>query len=311
MTIADLDIIRFDLKYIPEFQELMNACFGHSYSEEKIRKIFDTEKFGAAKIAYLALDKGRPAGFYGVFPVRMNYFGKEITVAQSGSTMTHPDYQGLGLFTTLAKMCYDLAKSEGIKFVFGWPNKNSYPGFKKKLAWQEMGSLKKFSSRQLTIPLSRAASRFGFLSGLYRAYCAAILFFYKKYDEGFEIPEVDRTVYIPRSTDYLAYKNVNHPVLIKILDVKVIFKIDSGMRIGDMTECSPEKFSRVLKKLKKLAFFLGASEISFLTSPGTTWEKKFTGIWKEEALLPHMYVQFYDEYPLPGGYFTNLDADTF
>ena len=42
-------------------------------------------------------------------------------------TMTHPDYQGQGVFTKLAKACYDITAIDGYRVLYGFPNPYSYP----------------------------------------------------------------------------------------------------------------------------------------------------------------------------------------
>ncbi len=61
--------------------------------------------------------------------------------AQSMDTMTHPDYQGQGVFTKLAEACYDIAAARGFEILYGFPNPLSYPGFVKRLGWTHTGDV--------------------------------------------------------------------------------------------------------------------------------------------------------------------------
>src|SRR4030095_10457568 len=111
--------------------------FGEDVSMDFVEKKYDTSAFGVRDIGYIAYDNvGIPAAYYGVFPCRALVRGNVYLTAQSGDTMTHPNHRGKGLFVKLAKMTYELAKENGIKFVFGFPNDNSLPGFVKKLGWK-------------------------------------------------------------------------------------------------------------------------------------------------------------------------------
>ena len=76
-------------------------------------------------------------GHYAVCPVRMKV-QEEIRLGSiSLDTMVHPEYQGLGLFTALASELYKTLASHGILLTYGFPNKNSFHGFVKKLLWTD------------------------------------------------------------------------------------------------------------------------------------------------------------------------------
>ncbi len=92
--------------------------------------------------AVVALDGETVAGFYTVWPARVR-LGQEVVLAgQSMDTMTHPDYQGRGIFIRLAKACYDLAASRGYELLYGFPNPANYPGFVRRLNWDHTGNIR-------------------------------------------------------------------------------------------------------------------------------------------------------------------------
>lgn len=72
--------------------------------------------------------------------------------ALSLQTLTGEKYRSRGLFTHLAKMCYEQAKVDGVKFVYGSPNDNSMPSFLNHLSWSKLPNinvLAKFNPFQL------------------------------------------------------------------------------------------------------------------------------------------------------------------
>lgn len=90
----------------------------------------------------LAKDQGRIVGQYAAIPVRMLVDGVETLCGYSCDTMVHPRYQGQGVFTGLARQVYAHMESEhGITMVWGFPNKNSMPGFTRSLGWRRVGDL--------------------------------------------------------------------------------------------------------------------------------------------------------------------------
>jgi GNAT superfamily N-acetyltransferase len=129
---------------------LYRRCFGIRTNLEAIRRKYDGKAIG-----YIAMDGNRPAAYYGVFKQTLVINGVElISAAQSGDTMTDPDYRGQGLFIELAKITYQEARKQGIELIFGFPNENSLPGFKKHLGWQFDGFMQQFEIVTNNLPLA-------------------------------------------------------------------------------------------------------------------------------------------------------------
>jgi hypothetical protein len=100
--------------------------------------------------AVLAIDEaasGRIVGHYTVTPTYLNHAGDRVLACQSGDTMVHPDYQGRGLFVRTAVESYRDLLSQGFAMVFGFPNKNSFPGFIRKLDWEPICRLRQYELR--------------------------------------------------------------------------------------------------------------------------------------------------------------------
>jgi GNAT superfamily N-acetyltransferase len=115
---------------------------------------FATTKFSAAALAWRYRDN--PAGtvvgadawdgetlaaHYVTCPLEAKIDGAAVKGLLSLNTATHPDYQGRGLFTTLAERAYALGAEAGYAFVIGVANANSTPGFLRRLAFEDVGRL--------------------------------------------------------------------------------------------------------------------------------------------------------------------------
>ncbi len=86
----------------------------------------------------LAWDGNQLAAHYGVTPVAMRVNGQDCLTGLSGTTMTHPDYRGRGLFTSLAQRVYARMAESGMTMVWGFPNLQSHRGFIRDLAWKDI-----------------------------------------------------------------------------------------------------------------------------------------------------------------------------
>ena len=78
------------------------------------------------------------AGQYVVQPARLRVFGEDEKCVISLNTLTRKAYRGQKIFVKLAERAYERAANEGYTLVYGAPNKNSYPGFMKKLSFKDI-----------------------------------------------------------------------------------------------------------------------------------------------------------------------------
>jgi Acetyltransferase (GNAT) domain len=76
------------------------------------------------------------AAVYSVMGVSMKVGSSAIAGAQSLDTLTDQHHRRKGLFQYLAEHNYSEVHGQGVQFVYGFPNGNSYSVFKEKLGWQ-------------------------------------------------------------------------------------------------------------------------------------------------------------------------------
>jgi hypothetical protein len=86
-------------------------------------------------IITLANMSGQTVAQYSMMRNNLNFMGREIIAAQSCDTMVRSDFRKKGLFSHLAERNYSFAAKNGVQAVFGFPNRNSYPGIVRNLKW--------------------------------------------------------------------------------------------------------------------------------------------------------------------------------
>lgn len=161
----DYDIVRIGEGSYHHLVTLIRRCFGYAVALDQVRAKYATKPFGAADIGFLAIARnGQPAAYYGVFPIIVELLGEQLLAAQSGDTMTDPDHQKRGLFIKLAGLSYELAERSGVKFIFGFPNENSLPGFQRKLGWTFCGHLHDLKLATHGIPMCELSARWPWLA---------------------------------------------------------------------------------------------------------------------------------------------------
>jgi hypothetical protein len=95
--------------------------------------------FGPSPV-WVADDAGRLAAVRVLMRWEFTEHGAVRRAVRAVDTATHPDYQGLGLFTRLTMHGVEQLRDEGVDFVFNTPNDQSRPGYLK-MGWEVVGKL--------------------------------------------------------------------------------------------------------------------------------------------------------------------------
>jgi len=298
---VEYSIERLSEAHIPALASLYNLCFRKNISPGWFRQKYDTENLGVKYIGFLALDQNKVAAFYGVIPWLVILEGQEILAAQSADTMTHPDHRNKGLFVTLARKTYDLAKNSNIRFLFGFPNQHSQPGAVK-LGWDfSLPPMKLFQLTFRSLPYARLIFRSKLLSQVYLNVIRLMLGSDRAnahgiFSEQHNGPKHDAT--------FIAYKKYSPAFFITINQTDIWVRLDGDMKIGLITIPPHSDPHPLLKKLQTLATVLGCSRVVFITSHNTGLYKSLsphiqpvdafpTGIYKlTEERLPYELISF-------------------
>lgn len=121
---------------------LLQATFPHAskYTFEYLQWEYDANPCGAV-VGFDAYISNTLSAHYATQPMEARLFGANARGLLSFNTATHPDHQGHGLFTRLARLTYERAASLGYEFVIGVANQQSTPGFLSKLGFQLVAPL--------------------------------------------------------------------------------------------------------------------------------------------------------------------------
>ncbi len=129
--IADKDLFRLKLD---DFCSLFTRAFKRDASRSFFEWRYIDNPFDEVLAAF-EMDDGRLVGNYSAFPCILSYNHTDCQSALSMTTMTDPRYFGKGIFPKLAHELYGHMADSGYRTIWGFPNANSHPGFKKKLRW--------------------------------------------------------------------------------------------------------------------------------------------------------------------------------
>lgn len=122
------------VKYKPQILDLFEQSFSSKMDEELWNWAYVKNPNGDP-IVSLYFDKEKLVGHYAVIPMKFISNQKNIKAVLSMTTMVNSAYRKYGIFIEQANEVYEKAIELGYKFVCGFPNKKSAPGFKKRLNW--------------------------------------------------------------------------------------------------------------------------------------------------------------------------------
>jgi GNAT superfamily N-acetyltransferase len=144
MTIScDITIVPSSSERRGEIAELLNVCLGPKLTGQRDADYWawkhERNPFGPS-ILLLAETDGRLVGVRAFLRWRLGCGGQVFEAAKPVDTVTHPDFQGRGIFTRLTSEACEVARQAGVRLLFNTPNQNSLPGYLK-MGWQRAAEL--------------------------------------------------------------------------------------------------------------------------------------------------------------------------
>ncbi|MEM9023613.1 MAG: GNAT family N-acetyltransferase [Bacteroidota bacterium] len=296
------------LDLIPLYREV----FGKHVTPTYVTKKYDTAYLKVGFLGHIAYEGDKPVGYYGAVPFRITYQGQTELAAQSGDAMTRPGYAGKGIFTHLGELTDALLVDEKVRFVYGWPNQNSYFGYVKKLHWVHKENMQRYAIPVRSLPLEKASRALKVLRPWYEQRSARILDPLRSGHSRLDSSVVDSawggTL---RDEAFFRYKSFLGNRLCEVAGVPVWLKADTRLLVGDMAVLPDAELLPVLQGLKQLAARLGLREVVFQVSPGAPLDRFFSRHVPPIESWAIGYKNYSSDFPLDRLRFTYGDLDTF
>ncbi|USQ13518.1 GNAT family N-acetyltransferase [Legionella lytica] len=297
---------------------LIKVIYHVDVNVEQFRKKYATDSFGASYIGYIAYhnETNEVAAYYGIFPLRVKLNETIVMAAQSGDTMTHPAHRNKGLFVELAKQTYELGKSLGIQFVYGFPNQFSYPGLVRKLGWTHAYDMLSLNLLVPTLPYAHFLIKWPNLSTWHSKTLLNLL---KKFFVFHEtLPETllscqKQKEGVMHDQDFFDYKLGYNCILLQHQDVYMVLKVENN-NIGIGALYNYGEFSginKALRRLKLICALMGVMRIRTYCSPNNLANINLGKLAFSKKSLAYCYLNFGIDFDLGKLNFTYLDYDTF
>lgn len=114
--------------------ELVKSSFGFEMNMDYWLWRYKENPRGKGIISLAFHDKILVA-HYGVCLIKCYYRGEVVTAGFAMTAMTHPDYQGKGIFVKVAENVFRKAKTEGLPIIYGFPNPLTVNAYRNRLNW--------------------------------------------------------------------------------------------------------------------------------------------------------------------------------
>jgi len=204
---------------------------------------------------------------YAVTNLAMSIDGKIYSAGLSGTTMTHPRYRGLGLFTKLASHTYQRMSADDMIMVWGFPNAVSHRGFTTDLGWQDIYEVPMFRLNTGAIKIR---------STLFTDKVCELSFADERFDRFWERVKNDHDIIIRRDRGYINWRYFSNPLenyrLIAYLDNEEIQGYAVSKRYKDELQV-------VDLLVEKTDIGTGESLIQFIIEAGLNIKMKSISLW--------------------------------
>lgn len=77
-------------------------------------------------------------GSHIAMPVCLNVKGQKVLAGHSLDLVVHRDYRRQGIFEVTGRECFEWCAANGVRALFAFPNRSSYPGFARVLGWDRI-----------------------------------------------------------------------------------------------------------------------------------------------------------------------------
>ncbi len=265
--------------------------FRQSYGRDLDRKVwfwrFQDNPAGQG-IIYLGWDKDTLAAHYGVSAVVMRISGWDWLTGLSGTTMTHPDYRGQGLFPKLARKTYDQMRQAGMAMVWGFPNTQSHRGFVRDLEWVDIYEI---PTLRLALPGHRL------LPVPPPTNILELQWFDGRFDQLWEQVRDDYRIIAKRDRDYLQWRYVKNPVT----EYHILAYVDGDDVMGYAVYKRYREELQIVDILTRPDIEIGLTLISRLVQIGLEQSLSSVGLWLNVSHPLHRALErlgFYNDRPV-------------
>ena len=242
---------------------------GKNISLVHFEKKYDTKWVGKEYLGVIAYsDEKQPVGHICVLPTIVEHNSKEYISGQICDIVVHPNHRMKGVFEQLISKGIEIAKDNGLRFLFVSPNVNADLIFKK-WSWFSNDNFKIYTFKTKCVPLNKFTNKYKLLP-FHNLYIKAVLWLFGNKKTTFKNSVIENGIGgLIRSQDYSNYKKYTYNYITSINGFKIWWKIDDGLSVGDVERFDPSRLNALFKTLRFLCFIFGFHNFKIITTNNT------------------------------------------
>lgn len=237
------ELTGYELEMISQLFELV---FERKSSAERMKTLYSLNALGYSFHSFIE-DDGLIVGLNSYNPVYYNYYGERLLFVNSMTSMVAKSHRDFFNFYEMVLAAYEYMKMEGVSFVFGYPNLNSYPVLKKSKLMKDIGSMSIYCLPYRVGGIKASLSFLNFLTIMgSKAFVSFSSLFASKKIMKYEI---EKEIEIFNDT---RYKRSNEYVVVKKPDFSFVYRIQEHdkVRTGFLVDVFPKSSSNFNQAIK-------------------------------------------------------------
>lgn len=183
--------------YLESLNELFRISFNRNIHPNFLKWRYYDNPCDDLLVA-VAIDNNKIIANYSASPHLIENDKTTYKAALSMTTMTHPDYNGLGLFTKLAELLYQEMIRRNYSLIWGFPNNNSHGIFKNKLQWQDIYEIPTFTLNLSTAKMNELDDLYSY--GFDNSFDKIVMF------------SKEKQYQVKKNSAYYKWRYLNNPV---------------------------------------------------------------------------------------------------
>ncbi len=289
------------------FIQLNNENIGHLYTLYELvyqkkcaDNLFDykyeTQNYKRKSIGIIAMHNNQPVGFYGIVSMMFSINREAVQGGQVCDNMIHPEYRSAKLFVELGKQSLALANTNGIHFVIGFPNQNSYLASVKLLGFEYLEMMNRYEihfSKSLFKRLNNKLKLIRFKKSYHTIENSLI-------NEGF-----DGVIY---GSNFINYKSFHNNKLIQSNQFTFWVNYTNQLWLGAISKHNDNTYDNLIETLEKT---FKKPSLTYIVSGGTKINEYLEKKYQAQKGFPVLVKNLSNKYSLTNLKFQFCDNDIF
>ena len=256
----EITIVQLNESKLNDLAKLFKSVFGIEHSAEYLKTKYTFDSSLPSYCGFFAYVNSEPIAFCGGVPCNLSYNGLTLKGIQFCDTMTLENWSGKGIFQKVSKSLEKYALDHQLILHFAFLNEHSYWAYKKKMDWEIIGTMRRYTIKGSYFPWHKLFSSIAPIRLLCNRYIERKIF-QKQAKKPFESKSREKNkCCITRKDDFYHNLPPNH-YLLDINGNTTWVKLKNEGHIGNMDLAPETNVPEFIKSLSLLIKKLGIQQL--------------------------------------------------